>query len=361
MAESKESFQEKTEEPTSKRREEARKKGQVAKSMEINSTLILLTGLVTLTIFGGTMFSRIVAVDKFIFSQIGQIELTQDALPAYLFSGAKVLLSILWPVMLPIILVGIIANLLQFGFVFSFYPLKPKFEKLNPLQGLKKLFSKRSLMELIKNILKIVIIGWIGYLVIASLAEDMVPLMDQNPWAIFFWVCRSVAKIGFFTVLFIAILSIWDFIYQRWEHHSQMKMTKQEVKDEFKQMQGDPKMKAKIRQIQFKAAMQRMMKDLQTADVVITNPTEFAVAIKYDEENMAAPTVIAKGKKLIAQRIREIAMEHDIPLVENPPLARALYKAVDVGQEVPGKFYQAIAEILAYVYRLREENQPIFD
>jgi flagellar biosynthetic protein FlhB len=361
MAESKESFQEKTEEPTSKRREEARKKGQVAKSMEINSTLILLTGLVTLTIFGGSMFSRIVAVDKFIFSQVGQIQLTQDALPAYLFAGIKVLLSILWPVMLPIVLVGIISNLLQFGFVFSFHPMKPKLEKLNPLQGLKKLFSKRSLMELIKNIMKIVIIGWIGYLVIASLAEEMVPLMDQNPWAIFFWVCRGVAKIGFFTVLFIAILSIWDFIYQRWEHHSQMKMTKQEVKDEFKQMQGDPKVKAKIRQIQFKAAMQRMMKDLQTADVVITNPTEFAVALKYDEESMAAPTVIAKGKRLIAQRIREIATEHGIPLVENPPLARELYKAVDVGQEVPGKFYQAVAEILAYVYRLREENQHIFD
>lgn len=361
MAESKESFQEKTEEPTSKRREEARKKGQVAKSIEINSTLILLTGLVTLTIFGGTMFYRIVAVDRFLFSQIGQIQITQDVLPAYLYSGVKLLISILVPVMLPIVLIGIISNLLQFGFIFSFHPIKPQLSKLNPIQGLKKLFSKRSLVELIKNIMKIVIVGWIGYLVIAGLADEMVPLMDQNPWAIFFWVCRGVAKIGFYTVLVIAILSICDFVYQRWEHHTQMKMTKQEVKDEHKQMQGDPKVKAKIRQIQFKTAMQRMMAELPTADVVITNPTEFAVALKYEEESMRAPSVIAKGRRLIAQRIREIAVEHDIPIVENPPLARELFKAVDLGQEIPGKFYQAVAEILAYVYSLREENQAIFD
>lgn len=361
MAESKESFQEKTEEPTSKRREEARKKGQVAKSIEINSTLILLTGLVTLTIFGGTMFSRIVGVNQFIFSQVGQIQITQDVLPGYLYSGVKMLISILVPVMLPIVLIGIISNLLQFGFIFSFHPIKPQLSKLNPIQGLKKLFSKRSLVELIKNIMKIVIVCWIGYLVIAGLADEMVPLMDQNPWAIFFWVCRGVAKIGFYTVLVIAILSICDFIYQRWEHHTKMKMTKQEVKDEYKQMQGDPKVKAKIRQIQFKTAMQRMMADVPTADVVITNPTEFAVAMKYDEENMRAPSVIAKGRRLIAQRIREIAVEHDIPIVENPPLARELYKAVEIGQEIPGKFYQAVAEILAYVYSLREENQVIFD
>lgn len=359
MAESKESFQEKTEQPTPKRQSEARKKGQVAKSMEINSAVILLTGLVVLTIWGGTMFSRMIATESFIFSQVGQIELTPDVLPGYLLSGAKTMLNVLIPVMLPIVLVGIAVNVLQFGFVFSLQSIKPKLDKLNPIKGLQRLFSRKSLVELVKSVLKVAIVGWVGYITIAGLSDEMVPLMDQGIWAIYLWVCKSTATIGFRTVLVIMILAFMDLIYQRWEHTQQMKMTKQEVKDEQRQAEGDPKVKSKMRSIQFKTALQRMMKEIPTADVVITNPTEVAVALAYDAEQMRAPTMVAKGKRLIAQRIREIAIEHDIPLMENPPLARDLYKAVEVGQEIPGNFYQAVAEILAYVYNLRSEDEVV--
>lgn len=360
MAESKESFQEKTEKPTPRRKREMRKEGNVAKSSEINSAAILLGGLIFLTLWGGFMFSQILEVDRFLFSQAGQIQITPDVLQSYVFTGLKTIIVILLPIMFPILIVGVVANVLQFGFLLAPKAIQPKLSKMNPIEGMKKLISKRSLVELVKNVLKIVLIGWIGYLVIASLANDMIPLMDQNPWAIFLWVCRGTIKIGFYTVFAIFILAIFDLIYQRWEHYQQMKMTKQEVKDEAKQTEGDPKVKAKIRQLQFKAAMRRMMMDVPTADVVITNPTEIAVALKYDQEAMSAPTVVAKGKRLIAQKIRAIALEHEIPIMEEPPLARALYKSTDVGQEIPGNLYQAVAEILAYVYRLREENELIY-
>lgn len=360
MAESKESFQEKTEQPTHKRLEDARKKGQVAKSMEINSAMILLTGLVILTLFGGMMLARMLTAQRFIFSQVGQIQITPDLIPGYLLSGARTMVVVLLPIMLPIVLVGIAVNLLQFGFVFSLYSIQPKLDKLSPIQGLKRLFSRRSLIELIKNVLKILIVGWVGYITVAGMADEMVPLMDQGIGSIYLWCCKAAATVGFRTVLVILILALLDLVYQRWEHTQQMKMTKQEVKDEHRQAEGDPKVKSKIRSIQFKTALQRMMKKVPTADVVITNPTEVAVALSYDAETMQAPTLVAKGKRLIAQRIREIAIEHDIPIMENPPLARDLYKAVEVGQEIPGNFYQAVAEILAYVYRLREEKQAIY-
>lgn len=356
MAESKDSFQEKTEQPTGKRMRDARKKGQVAKSMEINSAAILLVGLVALTIWGGIMLTQVLAIERFLFSQVGQIQITTELLPGYLFSGIKWMFRTLIPVMIPIVIVGIAVNLLQFGFIFSLHSIKPTFSKISPKQGLQKLFSKKSLVELVKNIIKVIIVGWVGYLTVAGMAEEMIPLMDQSAWAIYLWICKGIAKIGFYTVFAILILALFDLAFQRWSHAQELKMTKQEVKDEHKQTEGDPKVKGHIRQIQFRTAMQRMMKKVPTAEVVITNPTEVAVALAYDETTMRAPTVVAKGKRLIAKRIREIAMEHDIPLVENPPLARELYKVVEVNQEIPGNFYQTVAEILAYVYRLKGEN-----
>jgi flagellar biosynthetic protein FlhB len=345
MSESKESFQDKSEEPTAKRKSQTRKEGNVAKSMEINSSLILITGLLCLTIWGGMIFNHIIEVDKFIFSQIGQIQITTDVLPGYLYSGFRIIVSILIPIMIPIVIVGILANILQFGWLFTLKTLKPKLDKLNPIGGFKKLLSKRSGVELLKNILKIIIIGWIGYSIVAGLTDEMIPLMDQTPWAIYLWICKGAAKVGFYIAFAIFILSIFDLLYQRWHHHDELKMTKQEVKDERRQSEGDPKVKAKIRQIQFKTA---------------PNPTYIAIALKYDVDMMSAPTVIAKGKRLLAEKIRDIALVQDIPIVEEPPLARELYKLVEVGQEIPGNLYQAVAEILAYVYNLREENEAAY-
>jgi flagellar biosynthetic protein FlhB len=356
MAESKESFQEKTEQPTGRRRREARKKGQVAKSAEINSALVLLTGLVSLTVFGGYMLSRMMAADRFILSQLSAIQLTPESLQGQFLAGAILLASILAPIAIPILLIGLAANILQSGWLISSESLKPKLSNLNPLKGIKRLGSKRSLVELLKGILKIAIVGWIGYLTLAGLSREMIPLMDRSVWEIFRWICAGVGQIGYRTIFVLIILAALDFIYQRWEHVQSLKMTKQEVKDEHRQAEGDPQVKSKIRSIQLRTALRRMMKDVHKADVVITNPTEIAVALSYAPEKMAAPVVLAKGKRLIAQRIRDLAAEHDIPIVENRPLAQALYKAVDVGHEIPGNFYQAVAEILAYVYRLRGES-----
>jgi len=361
MAESKESFQEKTEQPTSRRRKEARKKGQVAKSMEVNSALVLLVGLTSLTIFGGYMLTRMMDANRFIFSQLSQIQLTREAMQGHFLAGALLLASILAPVFIPILIVGVVANLLQSGWLLSLEAIRPKFTNLNPLTGLKRLVSKRSLVELLKGILKIVIVGWVGYLTLAGLSKEMIPLMDRPVGEIFRWVCGGVVKIGYRTIFVLMILAVLDFIYQRWEHIQSLKMTKQEVKDEHRQADGDPQVKSKIRSIQLRAALRRMMKDVHKADVVITNPTEIAVALSYVPEKMSAPVVLAKGKRLIAERIRTIALEYNIPLVENKPLAQALYKAVDVGQEIPGNFYQAVAEILAYVYRLKAHPEGIYN
>jgi flagellar biosynthetic protein FlhB len=356
MAESKETFQEKTEQPTAKRRKESRKKGQVAKSQEVNSALVLLTGWVVLTVWGGAMLSRMISADRFLFRQAGQIQLTPETLQGYFWSGAQLMVAILAPVFIPILIIGVVSNLLQSGWILSSETIKPKFSNLNPMQGVKRLISKRSLAELIKGILKIAIVGWVGYVTIAGLSDQMIPLMDQTVWEIFRWLCAGAAKIGYRTVVILILLAVVDFIYQRWEHLQQMKMTKQEVKEEHRQAEGDPHVKSKIRSIQLKTALRRMMKNVHKADVIITNPTEIAVALQYDAQTMSAPTVLAKGKRLLAQRIRNIALEHNIPIVENKPLAQALYKSVDVGQEIPGNFYQAVAEILAYVYRLRGEK-----
>ncbi len=353
MAESKESFQEKTEKPTSKRRNEARKKGQVAKSMEVNSALVLLTGLVSLTLWGSWMFTRVLVADRFLLSNLSRIQLTQDALQGFFLKGAFFIIMILAPVAIPILIIGVVVNILQSGWLISGETIKPKLSHLNPVKGLKRLGSKRSLVELLKGILKILIVGWVGYVTLAGLSQDMIPLMDRPVADILSWICAGALKIGYRTVFILLLLAILDFFYQRWEHVQAMKMTKQEVKEEHRQAEGDPQVKSRIRSLQLKTALRRMMKNVYKADVVITNPTEIAIALQYDAQINSAPVVLAKGKRLIAQRIRELALQHGVPLVENKPLAQALYPAAEIGQEIPGTFYQAVAEILAYVYRLK--------
>ncbi|RJP81636.1 MAG: flagellar biosynthesis protein FlhB [Candidatus Zixiibacteriota bacterium] len=356
MPESKDSFQEKTEKPTGRRRQESRRKGQVAKSQDINASLVLLAGLAALSIWGGYMLSRMMVANRFIFTHLCRIELTPETLPGYFLSGALLLFSVLAPVVATILLVGIAANLLQTGWLLSAEPIRPKLSNLNPMKGLKRLGSKRSAVELLKGVLKLFIVGWVGYTTLAGLAEEMIPLMDRPVWDMYRWICGGAAKVGYRTILALVILGLIDLIYQRWDHLQSMKMTKQEVKDEHRQAEGDPQVKSRIRSIQLKTALRRMRKDVHKADVVITNPTEIAIALRYDPATMTAPVVLAKGKRKLAARIRQIALEHDIPIVENKPLAQALYKGVEVGQEVPGNFYQAVAEILAYVYRLRGDS-----
>jgi flagellar biosynthetic protein FlhB len=229
----------------------------------------------------------------------------------------------------------------------------PKLNKLSPISGMKRLVSIKALVELAKSIIKLLFIGTIAYLLVKSDMEAFPVLIHQEVGQILVFIARVSLKISFFVCLALVVLAVLDFLYQRWQHEKDLKMTKQEVKDEQKQTFGDPKVKSRIRSMQMEMARRRMMEAVPEADVVITNPTHLAIAIKFDAEEMIAPQVLAKGAGHVAQRIKEIASENQIPLVEDKPLAQALYKMVELGDYIPAELYRAVAEVLAYVYRLK--------
>jgi len=351
------SFQEKTEQPTPKRLEEARKKGDVAKSMEVNSAFSLIFGLALLYATGQLFFKQFLYIFNTIFNGGYLTEIYIEDIPYYLLLGFK---TIGWVVLLfmgGVLVVGIAASILQVGFMFTLEPIIPKFNKLNPLKGIKKIiFSKRSLEELIKNIIKLILIIFIAYKSISNYKQEFLPLMDQSVYQITSFAVIAGLKISFKIALVFLIIGAADYAFQKYEYIRNLKMTKQEVKDETKNAEGDPQVKSRIRSIQFQMARQRMMQEVPKADVVITNPTHFAVALKYEVGKMGAPKVVAKGQNHLALKIREIAIENGVPIVEDPPLARALYKSVDIDQEVPVQFFQAVAEVLAYVYKLNKKK-----
>jgi flagellar biosynthetic protein FlhB len=263
------------------------------------------------------------------------------------------LFSILIPFFVPILIAGIAGNVGQVGFEMHSEPLRPKLNKINPVAGLKKFVSVRSLVELAKSIMKLLIIGGISYGLIKAEMRGFPLLMQQGVGEILLFIAQVAFKILFFVCLALIILASLDYIYQRWQFEQSIKMTKQEVKDERKQVEGDPKVKSRIRKAQLELAAHRMMEAVPEADVVITNPVHLAVALKFEASEMMAPTVIAKGAGHIAERIKEIANAHQVPVIEDKPLAQTLFKIVEIGEFIPVELYRAVAEILAYVYRLR--------
>jgi flagellar biosynthetic protein FlhB len=238
--------------------------------------------------------------------------------------------------------------------MFSSESITPKFSKVDPIKGFQRLFSLRSIVELIKNIFKICIISMVAYLVIKGELANMILLMDQGISGIMTYLGRICFKIILSTAVVLVILAILDYIYQRWEYEKSLRMTKQEIKDEYKNTEGDPLIKSRIRRLQREMAKKRMMAEVPKADVIITNPTHLAIAVKYDPENMMAPKVVAKGANIIAEKIREIARENDVMIVEDKPLARVLYKIVDVNHFIPEDLYRAVAEVLAFVYEQKK-------
>ena len=343
--------EDKTEEPTEKRRQDARKKGQVARSQELNTAFVLLMGFFCLRILWEYIYTNISEYTVYIYTHLAQstsIETIRE-----LFIGIMLLLAkTSFPVMAAIMIIGFGINVLQVGLMVSTEKIEPKLSKLNPINGFGRIFSKRSLVELVKSLFKIAIIGSFLYMYL----KDQIPFM---PYLMYFDLGRSLEEIAsiifnmvFKVIAIIIIMAVLDYAYQRWQTTQDLKMSKQEVKDEHKQMEGDPQIKGKIRRKQREMAMMRMMQEVPKADVIITNPTHLAVALMY-KQGMVAPLVIAKGQDLVADRIKQIAKEHKITIVENKPLARALYAAAEVGDMVPNELYQAVAEVLAYVYRLK--------
>ncbi|MEW6595623.1 MAG: flagellar biosynthesis protein FlhB [Thermodesulfobacteriota bacterium] len=350
------SGQEKSEAPTPRRLQEARKKGDVAKSMEVPSAAVLLAGLLTLYFTSSYMLDRLGGLLRHFLANMHTIQIIPDTMTALTRETMITAALILAPVMGAIIVVALIANYAQVGVLFTTEKITPKFEKISPIKGFSNIFSKQTLATMVKSVAKLAIVGYIAYREVEASLPGILPLMDEPPYQILVFMSRVAFWIFLKAALIIAVLAAMDYAFQRWQFMEKMKMTKQEIKDEAKQTEGDPHVKGRIRAIQMEMARRRMMAEVPKADVVITNPTRLAIALRYDGLTMAAPVVVAKGAGVIAQRIKEIAAEHGIPLVENKPLAQALYKAVNLGAAIPATLFQAVAEVLAYVYSLKKKS-----
>lgn len=345
--------QEKTEPATPKRLEEAREKGQLAQSREIPSTLVLMVVLLAFYYGGSHVGENLLIMLHDLFSNAVTTELLQSNIYGFLLNILGQLALVVAVPMVACLIAGVLGNVLQNGFLFTIEPLMPKFSKLNPIKGLKKIFSAQSLVELAKSVAKIVIVGYVAFATVNGERENILPLMMMEPLNILAYIGKVSFKICIRTLWVLIPLVALDYAFQRWQHQKNLKMTKQEVKDELKHREGDPLIKGRIKSIQREMARRRMMEEVPKADVVITNPTELAIALRYDGETMSAPKVVAKGAGFIAKRIRQIASDNGIPIVEDKPLARTLFKLVDTGQHVPTNLYKAVAEVLAYVYRLK--------
>jgi len=347
------SFEEKTEKATPRKRKEAREKGEVARSKELPSVSVLIAALLTMTVFGSMMFTQVQGMMKGLFLKSAAMN---NSLAGILVMGEQVIhqyILILLPILLAVFVAAVFSNALQVGIHISAESIKPKLTKLDPIKGLGRLFSKQSIMELINTLMKLLIVGGVAYLTVKGEFGKVMFLGSTEPKAIFNMSSLMIFKIFIRCTLAMIFLVAIDYAFRKWDFEKRIRMTKKEVKDDFKKTEGDPLIKSRIRSIQIEMAKRRMMQEVPKADMVITNPTHLAVAIKYDAGIMSAPTVMAKGAGIIAKKIKDVAEEHSIPVLENKELARNLYAAVNIGEEVPPILYQAVAEVLAYVYSLK--------
>jgi flagellar biosynthetic protein FlhB len=347
---------EKTEQPTSKRKGEARRKGNVAKSQEVGHAVTLLVSLMVFKIFGTFIMDRIKLYTTNILHNLDQ-EITILSIQTITINAIKNLAIIISPFLFSMLIAGILASLIQVGWIFTTETLKWKWDFLNIASGFKKIFSKESLKNLVKGIIKIAVLLFICYLTMKKDIFTFMHLVDMDIHQIFHFLSKMVLKLLMNILLIYIVIASVDFIITKYFHMQKMKMSKQEVKDEFKQMEGDPQVRNKMRSLMMEESRKKMMDDVPKADVVITNPIHIAVALKYAPEVSDAPIVVAKGKRLIAQNIKDLAKQHKIPIVEDPPLARLLYKNSIVGKEIPVDLYSAVAEIFAQIFRMKNRKR----
>lgn len=343
----------KTEEATPHKLSEARKKGQVAKSKEVNLALTLLGTTLVLNAFGSYGFNTLKDTMTSFLTNYLNMELTYENIFHITFIVVLRLAIVILPVVFSIMIMGIFSNFIQTGFILTKEPLKPDFKKLNPINGFKRMFSARTVVELVKDVSLVTIVGYVGY---KFLKDNYATIINLNSlrFPVIAEAFGSMAMSIFFKITLIMItIALADFIFQKMQFKKDMRMTKQEIKEEYKQMEGDPQVKGKIKQKQREMAMKRMMQSVPDATVVITNPTHFAVAIRYKEGKDSAPRVVAKGADYVAFKIKEKAKESNVPIIENKPLARLIYDEVEVDSEIPVEMYQAVAEILAIVMKLK--------
>ena len=343
----------KTEEPTAKKISEARKRGNVARSMEVNTWLMLFAGTIIVAMVAPGLMQDIKTIALTYIERPHEFGFEIGNLSGLLL---RTIYAVGFALILPAILlvsIAVATGIVQNGLVFAPKALEPKLEKFSPVTGLKRYASWRQWIEFFKGLFKIGVVGTVAVLLLMPEFEriDTLPTVDLVELLGLMHVL--VLRLLVYVLGILSVITFVDVMFQRMNHRKQLRMTKQEVKDEFKQAEGDPHVKGRLRQIRMDRARQRMMQAVPEADVVVTNPTHYAVALKYEQEEMEAPVLVAKGQDLIAQKIREVAEEHDIPIVENKPLAQALFKGVEIDQEVPAEHYKAVAEVISYVWRVR--------
>jgi flagellar biosynthesis protein FlhB len=348
-----EDFGDKTEAPTPKRRQEAREEGNIARSPDLTAAAVLLGALVLLQWQGQELGTALREVAERLLSAESLRDSNPWAVGDLILSAAAVTARAMAPLVLGVAIVAICANILQVGFFLNTTRLRPNFKSLNPVNGLKRIFGGgNGWMGFVMSLAKVLLVGTVGYSAVHGRMGEIVGMQTLSILAIFQSAGDLLYSIALRMAMLLLVLAILDYAWQRFQHERKLRMTKQQVKEELKRMEGDPLIRARRRQIAQQRAAQRIRAVVPTADVVVTNPTEYAVALKYQEGEMTAPKVIAKGRGFVAQNIRQIAIENGVPILERPPLARALWRTVEVGQEIPETFYAAVAEILAYVYEL---------
>jgi flagellar biosynthetic protein FlhB len=353
-----ESSGEKTEQASGKRLEDSREQGQVARSVEINSFLIFSAGISIIYVAKSTIGSGIKEMTITIFSSLNHLELTVDLLSVYAMRGFVFFISMVAPIFAGLVMLSLAAGYGQVGFKITPKVLQPKFSKLNPLNGVKRiLFSAHSLVELLKTLTKLLVVGTFAYWVISDAILHSLELVRFSVEEILAYMVSTAFGMVWKISLLYGAIAGGDFFYQKYKHSHDLMMTKQEVKEENKQMEGDPQIKGRIRSKMIQMSRRRMLKDVPNADVVITNPTHVAIALKYDTGKKSAPVVLAKGLDLMAQRIKEVAKKHDIPMHEDVQLARALYKVCEVGDQIPTSFYRAVAQILAHIFQAKQAKK----
>ena len=347
---------EKTEKATPKKRSDSRRKGQVLKSQDVSAAILLFVMFAFLMIYAKSIYGRLHGITKdFLVNDIKVETITTEIAMEIYIEMLKQMAIMVLPVMVVAMIAGIAANYIQFGLLFTTETLKFDLKKMDPIKGIKKIISMRAIINLIKSLLKVSLIGTATTIVILIYLEDVLTLSFHTPAEILSTIAYLSGLMGLVAAIMLVFIAILDYMYEKFDYEKKIRMSKQDIKDEHKNANGDPLIKSKIRQRQREMAMRRMMQEVPNADVVITNPTHFAIALKYDEDSMDAPRVVAKGTDFIAQKIKLIAKEHDVIMVENRPLARAMYDQVEVGDTVPEDFFKAVAEILAYVYRIKRK------
>ena len=342
----------KTEAPTPRRRQEAREKGQVAKSVDLSAAIGLLAGLILLNFYGTAIMNGWMDLLQHILALDGAATTGQEAFDQTWRILLKHSWSMLAPFFLVLFVVAVVVNLAQVGFIFTAQSITPTLDKISPIKGLTRLFSKRTAMRMAMSLLKVIIITFIAFLTIKSFMPRLVNLAELNFLEVVGHGAHLIFILGLRIAAVLVILALIDYAFQKWQMSQDLRMTKEEVKEEMKRMEGDPIMRQRRRSVARQLASQRMSQAVPKADVIITNPTELAIALKYEHHTMHAPKVVARGAGYIARRIRTIALENGVPIIERRSLAQALYKSCEVGDFVPPELYQAVAEVLAYVFEL---------